>query len=76
MKNASSRLHDSPIQKAFHSLDQYGYEVGLNFNQSGSTVKTVQGGIASLFTFGFFIFYFYTNVVKLLEHDDNYETFY
>lgn len=54
--------------------DLFGYQISLNLNKGTSTHKTVCGGLCSLLVYCFMAFYFYLNIYKLVNHQENFET--
>ena len=62
--------------KFIQNQDLFGYHISLNLNKGSSTHKTIFGGVFSILITIFMYFYFYLNIYKLLNHQENFETSY
>jgi hypothetical protein len=59
------------LKNIIRNRDMFGYRVELNFNEKGSTHKTLCGGLVSIFVMAILmIFVLYDAKKMLLEEDD------
>ena len=59
------------IQNYIQKQDWFGYKIRLNFNEGGSTNKTVLGGIVSILIKLFILGYIILVVKKMILHEED-----